>query len=93
MAKVISSERLSKHTTEKYNFKVISMGAGKENKQSVFATSDEDKEQGQQNISAVDLPEPVVTGDVDSSSLSTTSKDSLIESLLKKTDEMSSNFI
>ena len=92
MAKVISSERLSKHTTEKYNFKVISMGAGKETTGSVLTNSGEEDINGDIREN-VNLPEPVVTSDVDSSSLSTNSKDSLIESLLKKTDEMSSNFI
>ena len=97
MAKVISEERLSKHTTEKYNFKVFSMGADSEVAKSVFdKNSDENSQSEQLNLEAesnIDLPEPLVSGDVDSSSLSTGSKDSLIESLLKKTDEMSSNFI
>ena len=97
MAKVISEERLSKHTTEKYNFKVFSMGADSEVKKSVFVEdNDEKQERKELNLeseSTLDLPEPLVNGDVDSSSLSTGSKDSLIESLLKKTDEMSSNFI
>ena len=39
MAKVISSERLSKHTTEKYNFKVFPMGADSEVSKSVFDKS------------------------------------------------------
>lgn len=95
MAKVISEERLSKHTTEKYNFKVFSMGADSEVAKSVFDKNSQSKElnlEAEQNID-VNLPEPLVTGDVDSSALNTSSKDSLIESLLKKTDEMSSNFI
>ncbi len=83
MAKVISEERLSKHTTEKYNFKVFAIGTQNEAKKSVFETPSEENK---------DL-EPLITGDVDTSALSKSSKDSLVESLLKKTDEMSSNFI
>lgn len=98
MAKVISEERLSKHTTEKYNFKVFPMGSDSEVTKSVFekkidqSTKSEEIEKYDMNTS-IELPEPMVTGDVDSSALNTSSKDSLIESLLKKTDEMSSNFI
>jgi len=90
LAKVISEERLSKHTTEKYNFKVFAMGADAKVKKSVFEIPDEPKQEIDEDISTA---EPLVTGDVDSSALSKSSKDSLIESLLKKTDEMSSNFI
>ncbi len=83
MAKVISSDQLKNHTMEKYTFKVIAIGA--KNK-----TPKTEK----QNIQEVPLPQPIVgDSDVDSSSLTSGSKDSLIESLLKKTDEMSSNFI
>jgi len=81
LAKVISSDNLAKHTMEKYTFQVFSMGAS--------SASDEVEKEKVQN----DIPKPIVTSEVDSSSLSTGSKDSLIESLLKKTDEMSSNFI
>ncbi|QFR48698.1 flagellar assembly protein FliH [Sulfurimonas lithotrophica] len=89
MAKVISENKLSKHTMDKYKFKVFSMnvGSNEENKEQVGTsslqeTSAESKTQEKQEIQ-----------NVDSSSLSTNSKDSLIESLMKKTDEMSSNFI
>lgn len=91
MAKVISEERLSKHTTEKYNFKVFPMGVDSESSKSVF--SEKSDENSQNKESSVDSVEPLVNEGVDSVSLSTGSKDTLIESLLKKTDEMSSNFI
>lgn len=52
-----------------------------------------DKSAQSKNENELELPKPLVSGEVDSSALSTNSKDSLIESLLKKTDEMSSNFI
>ena len=94
MAKVISSSSISSHTTEKYNFKVFAMGSDAQTNKSVLDTNvpnDENLEQS--SGSDLELPTPMVTGEVDSSSLSDGSKDSLIESLLKKTDEMSSNFI
>ncbi len=92
MAKVISQEKLSKHNTEKYNFKVFAMGAQDELKKSVFETPAEQNKslEKQQKIETI---EPLLNGDLDTSGLSKGSKDSLIESLLKKTDEMSSNFI
>lgn len=86
MAKVIAEDKLSKHTMDKYKFKVFSMNTGssdgergevKEERVSVSVTPEENQE----------------TREIDSSELSSSSKDSLIESLMKKTDEMSSNFI
>ncbi len=83
MAKVISADQLKNHTLEKYNFKVIALGA-----------KNQLKEEKKQNTDETSFPQLIVgDSDVDSSSLTPSSKDSLIESLLKKTDEMSSNFI
>lgn len=83
MAKVISADQLKNHTLEKYTFKVIAIGV-----------KNQTQEPKKQIIDETPLPQPIVgDNDVDSSSLTTSSKDSLIESLLKKTDEMSSNFI
>lgn len=82
MATVISSERLAKHAIDKYNFKVLATTVP--------------------TASGEEAPKPVFTkesnpgtreSDIDSSAMSKSSKDSLIESLMKKTDEMSSNFI
>ena len=88
MAKVISEGKLSKHTMDKYKFKVFSMNAG---------NNDEDVDKNQETsnsaVSEKFQENRVDVNEVDSSSLSTGSKDSLIESLMKKTDEMSSNFI
>ena len=92
MAKVISQKKLSKHNTEKYNFKVFAIGVQNEVKKSVFETSREDNE-SLESPQKIETKEPLLTGDLDTSALSKGSKDSLIESLLKKTDEMSSNFI
>ncbi len=79
MATVISNERLLKHNIDKYNFKVLSMSMPGEEPPKLAHTKD----------SNPGLRE----SDIDSSALSASSKESLIESLMKKTDEMSSNFI
>jgi len=79
MATVISNNSLEVHNVNKYNFKVISMGQ---------------KEEEQHSSGLVEeTPSKPKIKDVDSSALSTSSKESLIESLMQKTDEMSSNFI
>jgi len=79
MASIITGDSIEKHHVDKYNFKVIALGA----------EGDEKKEQ---NYTPENNPKARAT-DVDSSALSQSSKDSLIESLMQKTDEMSSNFI
>jgi len=89
MATVISNNSLESHSVNKYSFKVLPLG------------SKEGAEQPQQNGSAKDTsgtqqeqtPPETKRSEVDASALSTSSKDSLIESLMQKTDEMSSNFI
>jgi len=85
LASVISSENVDKHNINKYNFKVLS-------------TSSEELEE--QNVESVlvstpknEAPQTTQESDVDSGPTTQGSKDSLIESLLQKTDEMSSNFI
>jgi flagellar assembly protein FliH len=83
---VISSDSSAIHSVEKYNFKIIALGSN----------SDEDGETIKSNLvpdySEESNPRERAT-DIDSSELSTSSKESLIESLMKKTDDMSSNFI
>ena len=85
MATVISNDSVAMHSVDKYNFKVIALGSNGD-------------EEGGVNHSSSLVPEsiqesaPKVT-EIDSSELSTSSKESLIESLMKKTDDMSSNFI
>jgi len=81
MAKVISADKLAGHNVNKYNFKVIAMGDG-----------EDDVASSQSSFKKEETPR-VKIQEVDSSSLSTSSKESLIESLMQKTDEMSSNFI
>lgn len=79
MANVISSAEFSNHNVDKYNFKVLSLSSGEENIEDDTFTKDSNP--------------GLRDSDIDSSSLSNSSKESLIESLMKKTDEMSSNFI
>ncbi|MDQ7059782.1 MAG: flagellar assembly protein FliH [Sulfurimonas sp.] len=81
MATLISNDRLEKHAVKKYNFKVLAS-----------ESSDMNEAQTVESYSEDDNPSRR-TSDVDASSMTTSSKEALIESLMKKTDEMSSNFI
>ncbi len=85
MATVITNEKLLKHTIDRYNFKVLAVGGHSDD-------TEETKSSLVQAHTKDDNPKRRES-DVDASALSTSSKDSLIESLMKKTDEMSSNFI
>jgi len=82
---IISNDKINRHKVDKYNFKVLSIGeeANTEVVESTFFAND----------SFVADNEPIKEREVDSSAMTQSSKDSLIESLLNKTDEMSSNFI
>jgi len=80
MAQVIRENTLATHNVNKYNFKVISMAANDEDETNLSTTGEA-------------IAPRAKIQDVDSSALSSSSKESLIESLMKKTDEMSSNFI
>lgn len=85
MGGVISSERIEQHNINKYNFKVLASGTDEhvdEVVESVLTAAHTEEEHPSRRES-----------DIDSSAMTQSSKDSLIESLLKKTDEMSSNFI
>jgi len=85
MATVISSDSLERHSVNKYSFKVIALGANDDHKDDGEALNSGD-------YSLQETPKMQMM-EVDSSALSNSSKDSLIESLMQKTDEMSSNFI
>ena len=87
MATVISSDSIAIHSVNKYNFKVISSGDGDEFVDSL--TQEEKREVFTEDQN----PKARASDKIDSSSLSNSSKESLIESLMKKTDDMSSNFI
>ena len=82
MATIIERENVSAHAIDKYTFKVLSMGNTlvevPESKPELFTKEDHPAQR---------------ESDIDSSAMSKSSKDALIESLMKKTDEMSSNFI
>ena len=78
MATVISNDSIEKHNVNKYNFKVIAFGA---------------KDENHTEEATVNVEPQLQDEKIDSSALSSGTKDSLIESLMKKTDEMSSNFI
>lgn len=87
MATVISNDKVQKHAVEKYNFKVLASGpnnvdTASKTPKSVLVNEKTDNESINQTET-----------EIDSSSISTSSKDALIESLMKKTDDMSSNFI
>jgi flagellar assembly protein FliH len=84
MATIISSETIEKHTIDKYNFKVLTLH---QDKSSAVPSALEP------SYSEESHPSRRKEDNIDASSMSQSSKDSLIESLLKKTDEMSSNFI
>ncbi|MDA7817864.1 flagellar assembly protein FliH [Sulfurimonas sp.] len=85
MANVITNKNIESHNVDKYNFKVLAAANNEvedELEPSIF----------EENHTKEDHPERRES-DIDASSMSNSSKDSLIESLMKKTDDMSSNFI
>ena len=81
MATIISNDKLERHNVDKYNFKVLSMQQSSSQNQESFSGYTKDHHPSQR-----------VT-DKEGNEMSSSSKDSLIESLMQKTDEMSSNFI
>ena len=81
MATIISNDKLERHNVDKYNFKVLSMHQNSSQSQEDFSGYTKDHHPSQR-----------VT-DKDGNEMSSSSKDTLIESLMQKTDEMSSNFI
>lgn len=86
MATVISSASIGSHNIDKYNFKVIASGSVKEEAETRGNAQPESFTQEKN-------PKARAEDNIDSSALSSSSKESLIESLMKKTDDMSSNFI
>ncbi len=88
MAEVISKESISRHNIDKYSFKVLAIGSSTK-KPPLHAFGKESPPQEQKEPQEEKAP----AATTQSTPSSESSKDSLIESLLKKTDEMSSNFI
>ena len=94
MAQVISGNKISRHNVDKYNFKILAMG-GKKSPSKLAASKKEHPQQPSSVLSSDQndtstQPQQVQAAEQEPQS---SSKDSIIESLLKKTDEMSSNFI
>ena len=90
MTTIISNDKLVKHAIEKYNFKVLAIGG----------SSEEQEATKQKSVSNLVKQTPEYTREEnpkrrsdDNNEINSSSKDSLIESLLKKADDMSSNFI
>ena len=88
---VIPGSDTSGHIINKYKFKVLAIGGQKqpvkhEKSDASFQTLYKEEE-----VAAQDVVEALDTQD--SGEITTSGKDALIESLLKKADEMSSNFI
>lgn len=99
MASVITHDQLEEHNVKKYSFKVLSISSQDDNNFNSEFTSalvDSSQEENSSQKEEEYLEDESLNrreGDIDSSAMSRNSKDALIESLMKKTDEMSSNFI
>ncbi len=81
MAVVISKKNVTSHSVDRYKFKVLS---------SSIHESEDKPELVDDSFSP---NKEVVAQSIENHEISSSSKDELVESLLKKTDEMSSNFI
>jgi len=90
MANVINNNNKQQHNIDKYSFKILTIDSDKlnEDEEDHSVLVDKQDTQSQEPSALLEDDEAV-----DTSAMSKSSKDSLIESLLKKTDEMSSNFI
>ena len=103
MATLITSGNLQKHTVSKYNFKSLdsansepAFSALVKTQNEISSHSDEQNQASapKETYTQEDNPNRRLSDtEVDSSSMSKSSQNALIESLMKKTDEMSSNFI
>ena len=81
MAIVITKSNTDSHSVDKYKFKVLSSARHETQKTSELVSESYISE------------EEAVQESIENHEISSSSKDELVESLLKKTDEMSSNFI
>ena len=96
MATVISEKKAPKHDIQKYSFKVLAIGAD-DSTHIVENSNDFQKasfvnSSPKRDSSEADFGE-TKSEETQNSHEGSSSKDELVESLLKKTDEMSSNFI
>jgi len=87
MAIVISKDRMEKYNVNPYHFKVLSGSEHEPIEQHIAPVKQQTTVQTEAPIQKTPITE------VDSSAISQSSKDALIESLMKNNDEMSSNFI
>lgn len=96
MAKVITKDKTQKYNINSYSFKVLSDDDITD--ESYTASQSQYQQDAQPQQSSVpaqqnSAPSQPQSSGIDTSEISQSSKDALIESLMKKTDEMSSNFI
>ena len=83
MESVINQDKMKNHTISKYKFKVLAVGVHEEHEEQIdipgYAVEDHDNQiPDEQSVQEPDM---------------TTSRDELVESLLKKTEDVTSNFI
>jgi flagellar assembly protein FliH len=90
MAEVISGDKIARHNVDKYSFKVLTLG--NTTKPNLKAFGKDTSQQSAQEEVATTQKEMQQTAQEEKKQPQS-NKDSIIESLLKKTDEMSSNFI
>lgn len=96
MVALINTERLEKHTVQKYNFKVLGNTSSDTSDEEFISSLVSEETSEEETYTEEDNPnrrESDGDSEIDSSLMSKSSKEALIESLMKKTDEMSSNFI
>ncbi len=93
MAQVISGDELSRHNVDKYNFKVLAIGSSKKPNLKAFGKESQQPAPVQEQVPQPEPEQHSPQPQAQPQQKSGSSKDSIIESLLKKTDEMSSNFI
>ncbi len=88
MATIISKETIGEHLIDKYNFKILALGSNSDDSETFQKTSLVKQEYSEKDNPGRRVSDPQNSGDSKSEA-----KDKLIESLMQKTDEMSSNFI
>ncbi|MBC8237553.1 MAG: flagellar assembly protein FliH [Helicobacteraceae bacterium] len=104
MATLITTGNLPKHTVSKYNFKSLGPTDNEPAFSSLVKMQNESTPHSDDEPAEAATPKEIYTpednpsrrsndSEIDSSSMSKASQNALIESLMKKTDEMSSNFI
>lgn len=88
MATIISKEFIDEHRIDKYSFKVLAIGSNTQDNSETFQKTSLAKQEFSENNNPGRR-----TSDTRVNENKIDAKDKLIESLMQKTDEMSSNFI